>query len=280
MGTKLEKQIIQRMNGKTTFGQIGKEFGLSCQTIKAIAENNGIQRPKNKSTKKIKEVKTTVKVDGRVSNGAKKAFTERNNLILEMVRNGETYPSVAAKMGITTQRIYEIVKKRGFSKWGEIREANVKLKQNIESDFKAGLSYEELKSKYNKGLTGLPIKFRNKRDVSIVREYKTKTATNVLKCSSKVLNNPNRINTECSVYNIASKSGYKKFPMIGNRSAGGVFEDTKIIEFIKNERDKNNLSFSKIATLLNTNNFKSITGIEFKMMNVRAKYLAIKKHKL
>lgn len=275
MATKLEKQIIQRMDGKTTFGQIGKEFGLSCQTIKAIAEKNGIARPKNKSNKTVVE-EVLPPSTGKTT----RAFTERNNLVLDMVRNGETYPDIAVKMGITKQRVYQLAKKEGYSRLTEIREANVNLKQNIESDFKAGLSYEELKSKYNKGLTGLPTKFRNKRDSGIVREYKTKTATQVLKCSSKVLNNPNRINTENSVYRVASKSGYKKFPMIGNRSAGGVFEDSKVIRFIKNKRDKNNLSFTEISTLLNAKGFKTITGKEFTLANVTCKYHAIKKHNL
>ena len=174
MATKLEKQIIQRMDGKITFGELGKEFGLSCQTIKVIAENNGISRPKNKSKKIIVEVVTPV--DGRTT----RAFTERNNLVINMVRNGETYLAIAANMGITKQRVYQLAKKEGISRLTEIREANVNLKQNIESDVKAGLSYEELKSKYDKGLTGLSTKFRNKRDVGIVREYKTKTATQVL----------------------------------------------------------------------------------------------------
>ena len=90
MATKLEKQIIQRMDGKKTFGQIGKEFGLSCQTIKAIAEKNGIIRPKNKSSKTVIE-EVVVPVDGRKT----RAFTERNDLVINMLRNGESYPTIA-----------------------------------------------------------------------------------------------------------------------------------------------------------------------------------------
>ncbi len=274
MATKLEKQIIQKMDGKRTFGQIGKEFGLSYQTVKAIAEKNGIERPKSK--KKGEVIEVVVPVDGRTT----KAFTERNNLVLNMIRNGEKYPAIATKMGISKQRVYQLAKKEGVSRWGEIREANANLKINIESDFKSGLSYEELKSKYNKGLTGLSAKFRTKRDSGIVREYKNKTANQVLKCSSKVLNNPNRINTEDSVYRIASKSGFKKFPMIGNRSQGGVFEDAKVIAFIKNKRDENKLTFIEITSLLNAKGLKTITGLEFAVPNVVAKYKAIKKYNL
>ena len=68
--------------------------------------------------------------------------------------------------------------------------------------------------------------------------------------------------------------------MIGNRSAGGLFEDSKIIEFIKTKKDKNNLKFPEITTLLNAKGFKTITGKEFTSANVSSKYHAIKRHNL
>ena len=357
MATKLEKQIIQRMDGKRTFGQIGQEFGLSYQTIKTIAAANGIERPKSKSKsvrleasviKALTKGKTVKEVAAKYSmtqktvrelaitndfsiNGNRNAKilkgletanncaelarelgvsaptvrkiakanniklegrgfpakTERNDELVGLLKEGNmTYPQLAAKFGVTKQRIYQFAKANGISRWKLSRELHQKTAIAIEADYKAGVSYEDMKEKYNLAnvnfakmkMMPLATRYRKDRDAKIVAEYKKKTANAVLKSTDPAMDNPDRLTSQHTIYGISSKHGYKKYPNIGNRNAGGVFEAPKTIKMIKKLREKNKLSFNEIAVILNSKDLKTPMGKEYTGHNLRFKYQGIVKH--
>jgi len=314
MATKLEKQIIQRMDGKTTFGKIGQEFGLSYQTVKAIATANGIERPKSKSAADRVEskvidlikagnpmkvvMKKTRLTDYMVNKIAKKnnvsiakinrnLKAERNKELIEAINtSGLTYREIGVKYNVSKARVQELAKKNGISRWKVSRERKKQLAASIERDYKAGLSYEQMKEKYDLGkvdfkalkIQPLATRFRKDRDVKIVAEYKRKTAKEVLKSNDPAMDNPDRLTAIDSVYGVTGRAGFKKYPNVGNRNAGGVFEKPEIIKFIKDKRDKNNLSFKEISILMQEKGFKTPYGRDYTMSNVYQKYLAIKKH--
>ncbi len=314
MATKLEKQIIQRMDGKTTFGKIGQEFGLSYQTIKAIATAHGIERPKSFSKAQRKEAKVidllkagnpvrvvmkkTRLTDYMVNKIAKKhnvsitkinhnLKAERNKELIEAINtSGLTYREIGEKYNVSKARVQELAKKNGISRWKVSRERNKQLAVSIERDYKAGLTYEQMKEKYDLGkvdfkslnIEPLATRFRKDRDAKIVAEYKTKTAKSVLKSNDPAMDNPDRLTAINSVYGVTSRNGFKKYPNVGNRNAGGVFENPKTIKLIKKLREKGELSFNEIATVLNSKGLKSPMGKEYTGHNLRFKYKAIVKH--
>ena len=316
MATKLEKEIIQKMDGKTSFGKIGKHFGLSYQTIKAIATANGIERPSLVSVKgttkteikviklisgggTIKDVMKKVKLSNYMVrkiikkynldifkvNGNLKA--ERNIELLEAINtSGLTYREIGAKYNVSKARVQELAKKNGISRWKMSREKNRELVISIERDYKAGLSYDEMKAKYDikainfttLKIQPLAARYRKERNTKIVTEYKNTTAKSVLKSNDPAMDNPDRLRTVKSVYDISGKHGFKKYPNIGNRRAGGVFEAPKTIKLIKKLREKNKLSFKEIAIILNSKGLKTPMGKEYTNHNLRYKYKAIVKH--
>lgn len=316
MATKLEKEIIQKMDGKRTFGKIGQEFGLSYQTIKGIAERNGIERPKSKKKLSLekraldlldgtitkKEVAKRLKVstptidrickeyDITIDGRNLRAFTDRNDELVSLLKEGKlNYVELGKRFGITKARVYQFAKANGVSRWKISREKHKAIAIAIEVDYKAGLSYKEIRDKYNLlkldretlkryGYTSLSQRFRSERNKLIISEYKRKSAKVVLQSDKPSMDNPDRLTSVDSIYSISSRSGFKKYPNIGNRNAGGVFEKPEIIKFIKDKRDKNGLNFIEITTLLNSKGWRSPMNKEYKVANVYQKYLAIKRH--
>lgn len=302
------------MDGKTTFGKIGQEFGLSYQTIKAIADANGIKRPKSYSKSQRLEAKVTdlikagtpMKVvmkktkltDYMVNKIAKKhnisiakingnLKAERNKELIEAINtSGLTYREIGVKYNVSKARVQELAKKNGISRWKVSRERNKQLAVSIERDYKAGLTYEQMKEKYDLGkvdfktlkIEPLATRYRKDRDAKIVAEYKKKTAKSVLKSNDPAMDNPDRLTAIKSVYGVTRKMGFKKYPNVGNRNAGGVFETPKTIKLIKKLREKNKLSFNEIAAVLNSKGLKSPMGKEYTGHNLRFKYKAIVKH--
>ena len=211
----------------------------------------------------------------------------RNVELLALIRGGKmTYLQLGIKFGVTKQRIHQLAKSNGISRWNLSRENHKNTAIAIEADYKAGVSYEDMKEKYDlanvnfakMGMLSLATRYREDRDVKIVSEYKNKTAKSVLKSNDPSMNNPDRLTNINSVYNIASARGFKKYPNIGNRSAGGVFETPKTIKMIKKLREVNKLSFNEIAIILNSKDLKTATGKEYTGGNLRLKYQGIKRH--
>jgi len=367
MATKLEKQIIQKMDGTRTFGSIGKEFGLSYQIIKTIADKNGIARPKSvtKAVKLEQEVikqvnkgnnikyiakklNVTVKeinkiIDKIIDNNsiredvgpcettemilneverlglnsaaallgirvnvikkivtAKSIAGEGRTLKAKLDRNKElctllietemTYTELGKSFGISKARVQQFAKANGVSRWEYTRKKKQELAEKINADYKAGLSYDEiverndlrnvkLSSLKKYGCGSVFHRFRKERNKNIVKEYKKDIAKNVLKSNHPAMNNPERVVTLGSVYAISGRDGFKKYPNVGNRNAGGVFEKPEIIKFIKTKRDKHKLPFSEIAILIQTKGWLTPCGKEYSASNVYQKYNAIKKHK-
>ena len=217
---------------------------------------------------------------------------KRNAEIIKLIEDGLTYSEIGKKYGLTKQGISNIAIKYGI-KGGYKKHTNYypKLVKKILGDIDGGvLTYQELKEKYDlnettmsrlryHGITNLYSQFMDVRNSEILNEYKNKTAKNVTKVINSKLDDPNRITTENGVYRVTNKVGYKKYPKIGNRNAGGSFEDRKILKYIADKRDNHSWTFQKISDKLNKLGYKSISGVEFNMMLVRYKYKSYKKNK-
>jgi hypothetical protein len=216
---------------------------------------------------------------------------ERNNKVITLiVDDGKSYTEIAEQMGVSKARVQQIAKSKGISKWTISREKYRVMAENITKDLAAGISYQDINRKYNVkkystglkkyNLNALSTKLKITRNENIVNRYKSITAKSIINSTENGLVNPNKLSQIDSVYAIASKLGYKKFPGIGNRNGGGVFEDKKIIKLIKDKRDIEKLSFRAIAEYLNDNGIKTVTGKLYSTSNLNAKYKAIKKHNL
>jgi len=124
---------------------------------------------------------------------------------------------------------------------------------------------------YGESLTNIILKNRN---ANITETYKSGvSAKKILKLENDILINPRKINTANHIYSINSKNGFKRFPKIGNRSNGGVFEDRKILKDINRLRNSGK-SYSEICDWLNDKNKLTVMGVPFTPANVRFKYLA------
>jgi hypothetical protein len=252
--------VIALVEKNFTFEEIIKGLGISDYKLKKI----------------IKENNLTVK-------RAKKGFVKRNQEILELLKNDNTYISIARKYNISKQRVTQIANDYGYDRMASNKEKIFELIEKIKIDISDGLKYDEIKKKHslNDSLRnkisyhGLPLfsQLNNRRKNSIVDEYKQKTARKVLESNNQNLHNPFELKNINNVYSISSQMGYKRYPKIGNRNKGGVQENIGILEIIKHKREKENLSFSEIATHLNESGYLTISDKEFKEANTRFKYL-------
>jgi len=266
---KLTKKIIKQIKKGKTNKEICVKYDVKPYRVSKVAKVNNltIQRPRRRDE-------------------------FRHEDILNDLKEGKmTYIEIGVKYNVTKQRIYQFAKEYDLRRNINSMKAKKKDIERIENDVKLGLPYEELRKKYNltksrvstlkyHGFEGnLSARYRNVRNEEIVSQYKTKTAKSVLKMSSKVLNDPSRIRGEGSIYSIASKSGFKKYPKIGDRHKGGVFEDKKVISLIKRYRHRESWSFKQIAEKLNERGFISPMGKPYTEHNTRSKYKAIIKYK-
>jgi DNA-binding CsgD family transcriptional regulator/uncharacterized protein YerC len=264
---KIKKKVINQIKKGKSRPKIADKYGITVYKVKVIAQENNltIPRPQKRDKKRHKE-------------------------ILNILKSGAlTYDEIGEKFGITKQRVSQIAKFNGYSRWGQIRENKAKFVKKIKKDIKKGLSYNDIYEKHNlkekrdllndTDLSSLFTDMMATRNEAIKKQYRTKTAKKVMKLKDYELNNPNTINDINTVYRVSSKLGYKKYPMIGNRSAGGVFEDKKILKYIERKKDKDGWSFPMITYKLNRMGRKTLTGKEFTTPNVIAKYHAYKKNK-
>ena len=247
--------------------QIGEQVGLSGPTVRKIGIENNI------TIERLERRKTYQ--------------SSRNEKLITDIRKGElTYKEIGKKYNITKQRVYQFAKKDKISRWGESREKKKDLICDVNNDLQQGLTYKEICNKYNDNyyLTqtvtgGLHTHIREKRNKEIVTKYKHTTAQSIISDISPILDTPHRIVTTNQIYRISTQNGYKKYPKIGDRSKGGCFESTLVMEMIKNMVEENK-SYREISEILNKKNVKSINGKSFSPQLVYAKCKSIIKYKL
>lgn len=273
--TKLTPVVLMMIKANYSDAYISSTLALSTHLIKQIKlEFNLPTKTQKVEVVKVKEVSSL-----------RKKQIKREQEILDMLNTGATYIAVGEKFNISKARVQQIAKKHNIKRWDVMKEKREKLESTIINDFESGLTYKEIKEK--NGRANIKIDgeslyniAQRKRNIQIVSDYKVNTATSIIKSTNRVLINPNKLSTVGSIYKINKKMGYKKYPNIGNRTEGGLFEDKKVIKFIKEKRDKNKLPFSQICVLLNQKGWKTPMGKEYSYNNVRLKYESIIKNKL
>lgn len=263
------EEVVKAIKEGKTKREISEEYNIKLYKVKQIAKDNNLI---------IKRPKRSDKV--------------RNEKIVKLLKEGNlTYEEIGVKFRISKQRVYQFAKEYDLRRNINGKVGKENLIHEIESDIKKGVSYHELKDKFglnrskiaclkHYGFDGnLSTRYRKIRDEEILSQYKVKTAREVLESNNEKIGDPNRVNTKDSVYRIATSNGFKKYPKIGVRHYGGIFEDKKILEFIANKKDNDNYTYKQISNELNEMGYLTITGKKFTEPNVRLKYINFKKYK-
>lgn len=214
------------------------------------------------------------------------------NKIIEMISEGHLYKDIAKKCKVSLNTVRLLSIQNGMRRNNRYDSSEMKkIIENIYNDINNGISYSDLKIKYdltpkNKsnlyryGLRPICKIYKERRDNTIKQLYKVKVAREVIKDEDKTLDSPERIETLHHVYTINRETGgQRKFPLVGSRYHGGNFEDKKILKYIQDKRDNNKLSFKDISDKLNKLGKKTITGVPFTDYLVRYKYYHYKKVK-
>lgn len=217
--------------------------------------------------------------------------TIREQEILELNASGVKSNDIAKKFGVSKQRIWQILNRNNISRNKQLKERYYEIKNRANELSLSGLSVNDIKAKlkikavyYYAPEIGLIHKNqRNQRNKLISDEFlngmSAKKITKLI--SPKELVTPIAVTSINGVYGINTKLNIRRYPMIGDKSYGGIFEDRKILQYIQKKRDIDKWSFTRISDKLNKLGHKTITGKEFTMSNTLAKYKAykIKKHK-
>jgi hypothetical protein len=214
----------------------------------------------------------------------KSAKTQRNEKILKLIHEGETYESIGKKFGISKQRVRQFAVANGVSRWKEIREFKQKKYKDFLPDIKANLTVEEIAVKHSltkaevrsiyKEKTGKNLNevLLEKRNETITKKFLAgKTARKITLDPTKVLDNPQRVSSLNHVYQINTKNNVRRYPEVGDRSKGGTSQSKKAIKLIVKYRDKG-FTYTKILKKLNKKSIKTVTGLEFKVANIRQLY--------
>lgn len=220
--------------------------------------------------------------------------SERNIKILSLINSGNTFLSISKRYNISTQRVQQISKEHGIF----IHKKNHKKKEEIVKLIKEDilkLTYGEIRKKYDifekhswviinkkfKEIYGENIVdiMRKNRNKIILNKYSSGyTAKETLELEEQCLKSPIRFTKERDVYRVSVNQGYKKYPDVINRAAGGSFEDEKIIKLIVKMHEKDKMSFNKISKSLNEKGFLTVTGAKFSPQNTFKKYNNYIKH--
>lgn len=262
------KEIRKKIRGEQL---IKPELKKKLDRLK-IRKEKLIEKKLIEKTKKFDKIKTN----------------QNREEIINLIKSGEKYRIIGEKFNITRQRVHQYAMSIGFSKHRYLKENKKFLYDKIKADINNGLKYKEIIKKYKittsylnyvfsifeKEYIPLYTKELNDRNSVITNKFiKGNTATSITKDKDKELANPNKVSTVGRVYTINTKNGIKRYPKIGNRSAGGTFERKSIITAIINGHEKKGLTFQEIADRLNASGKKTITGKEYTMANVNQKYL-------
>ena len=221
-----------------------------------------------------------------------KKIIKRKITVIKLLNDGLTYRAIGKITHITPQRVMQIAKVNGLGdRWitGRVKKKN--LLDEVTKDLNENLSIAEILSKrsidrdtlfYIFEISGKPLSrvIRNKRNDKIVEDFLDgDTAKRIIKNPDKVFDDPNRLQDINSIYGINRVRGVKRYPQIGKRTLGGIFEDRKILRFITNKHDKLGWTFKDIAEKLNELGNKTIQGLPFEPQNTFVKYHSYKKNK-
>lgn len=265
-----KEELFKLLDGRLTLKEISEKLKVSKELVRVFAKVNNL---------KFKRGNLDLSVD---NIGVKNS---KENKIIKLLNEGYTYAEIGEKIDLKKRKVENFARNAGIKRYDKtVKENCENIISQINEDFDKGMSYENIVKKYNLndkklrsdllrfGLEPLFQKFKKVRDSKILEEYKINTASTILNSNEKDLISPRKIKTKSKIYAINSNAGFKKFPKIINRFSGGSFEDKEIIKFIKKKREKDGLSFNKIAILLNEMGKKTVTGTTFKDYLVRYKY--------
>lgn len=203
----------------------------------------------------------------------------RDKSIAALSKTGMDYDKIGGLFSLHKNTVGKICSKQGAGKNEKLSKKEIiDTIANINKDIETGVSYQDICDKYdltparrakfaNYGLEPVYSRCSDRLTDSIKSEYIDKGQTMT------------EISTN-TAYIRMGKNKTKKYPKIGNRSAGGVFLPKTTIETIVRLREKKEYSFSKIAKELNAMNIKTVTDIDWTQHNVYFKYHAIKRLKL
>jgi DNA-binding CsgD family transcriptional regulator len=281
--SKKEKEIIQLIKEGKTAGYIAEKLETFKHVVRDIAKNNKL--------KLNHDIADSRDFFGRVK-GRKNRYVlnDRDAEIKKFLDEGKTYSFIGKKFNLTQERVRQIATKFGVKRWEDKKNYDQNIIGQINVDIADGLSYDEIVKKHNlkqsdiyrlekRGLQSLAKFFNEKRNGIILEEFKNgKSATQIVKSRNKFLKGKSKIKSINRVYQIAADNNIYKHPEIGNRSAGGCFEDERILRLIKVCRDDQELSFEEIKKSLNKWGKRTVTGKKFSVQNVIAKYNMAKKH--
>jgi hypothetical protein len=255
---RLKESILDLYNTNLTSSEIAKKLDLSTPTIKKVGRENGI------SKERLDKRPACVWLD-----------EVRNGKIIEAIKSGEKYHVIAAEFKISRQRVYQFALANDLTRWKANRLKFEAIVEKINSDYDAGMSYDELVIKYDMndasfkhrlqyyGLDSLVNRFREVRNTEIVKQYRMMPATSVVSNTNPILNDPIKINTVRSIYSISVKNGFRKYPNI-IRGFKGIFVDPSVLKIIK-ARKNSSIRYTNqmIADELNKKGFKTSYGNEF-----------------
>ncbi len=205
-----------------------------------------------------------------------KSWYKRKDKILGHIKKGETYLSIAKKFKITKQRVAGIAKDNGIQRQKDNRQRRKELYRNFIVDIRNNMQVDEVAVKHGITISELRFVYKTysgKNLVSTIRERRNadittrfiagSTASAIINKETKVLVNPIKIDSVRSVYDINTKAGVKRYPQVGNRSAGGTFQSKRDIKFIINKRDKHGWSLNEVVAELTRKGRKTVTGLDY-----------------
>lgn len=271
---KKNKEILTAIKSGLIYKEIGNKFGITISKVFKISRKNGVNKCSlNRNLRGY-----------------------RNKVILKDIKDGFTYAKIGKKFGVTKARVHQIAIFNNIHRRETNRKVRVDKIKKIVRDIKLGASLSEITTKYRinrkdtlKLLISTKINnktivdyFRSKRDKAIVNYFlKKNTANQIINKVDGKLAEPVKITTISRVYQINAKHRIKRYPKIGNRHAGGSFDNKNTLKLIVKYHDKDNLSFREITEKLNKMKLKTVCGFKFQTQNVYYKYHSqLKKIKL
>lgn len=207
---------------------------------------------------------------------------EREQDIVNMLKEDKTFREIAEKYNLTKQRINQIAKRNGIYKQKMTKKLNKAIHEEVLASIKNCTPLEDIMNKHNISLTELEYRFnltntpktlnrlqRDRRDKIIIQKFKDGMPVSQIIKLIKPLEilQPKKINTVHGVYAILSKYKVKRYPKIGNRHAGGTNLTKEIIKLIKNKRNEG-LSYEGIANYLNEQNIRTVSDKLFTGKNL------------
>jgi DNA-binding CsgD family transcriptional regulator len=265
----LEDKIIKKIQKGKDVSKIANKYGIDTTKVRYIAKKNNLT-----ITRKIRYDQKRLKK------------------IVKAIKKGEqTYSEIGKDFGISKARVYQFALDNDLRRNVNSKAEKLQAIKDIEADIASGMPYEKLRRKHDlsrarigtleyHGFKGnLATRYRGIRNEEIVTQYKKSTAKEVLSSDKEVLKDPNRINSQQSVYAVAGKAGFKKYPKIGRRCDGGLFLEKEAIKIIKRmkARKVRVATNAMIADELNKKGFTSAMGkpylphmISFKWTKIQA----------